>query len=191
MKGLAKLSLLYGQELAKEALEIYYEELKELTDALFVARTKNIIRTRKTRSIPTPADFLDSDTDLDREASRASGKIIRALKVGLYNGAFSVVFYDDPTIYQVVKEIGGKDFLLSVNPKDFNFLRKDLISAYKSAQGCQNKHPVPPPGAQYAMVGDIGNIERETGLVRIEKAYSGTPGIIEIVYQEEKGMVKI
>lgn len=173
-------------------LDAYYQILgPRLTDEQFNAALQRIVLTRKSRSIPMPADFLpDVESDLDRDSTRAAGKVIRALRGGLYNGAFAVVFYDDPTIYQVVREIGGKDYLLSVAPKDFPFLRKDLIACYKSAHGCVNKHPQVIPGQQYAMVGDIGTIERETGLTRMEKAFSGTPGVIEIVYQEEKGLVK-
>lgn len=127
---LTGLSDLYGAELSKVSITLYWEALKEhRIDLISVAASEHV---KHSQWMPKPSEFLSiltkSDMNAEERATLAWGAVSRAAKS---IGGYSCVNFDDPLINATIRNQGGWSRICTQPAEHFeSFIRRQFIADY-------------------------------------------------------------
>jgi len=127
---LTGLSDLYGAELSKVSITLYWEALKDhRIDLISVAASEHV---KHSQWMPKPSQFLDvltkSDMNPEERATLAWGCVSRAAKS---IGGYACVNFDDPIINATIRNQGGWSRICTQPAEHFeSFIRRQFIADY-------------------------------------------------------------
>jgi hypothetical protein len=127
---LTGLSDLYGSELSKISITLYWEALKgHRIDLISVAASEHV---KHSQWMPKPSQFLDiltkSDMTPEERATLAWGCVSRAAKS---IGGYACVNFDDPLINATIRNQGGWSRICTQPAEHFeSFIRRQFIADY-------------------------------------------------------------
>jgi hypothetical protein len=127
---LTGLSDLYGSELSKISITLYWEALKDhRIDLISVAASEHV---KHSQWMPKPSQFLDvltkSDMKPEERATLAWGCVSRSAKS---IGGYASVNFDDPLINATIRNQGGWTRICTQPAEHFeSFIRRQFIADY-------------------------------------------------------------
>jgi hypothetical protein len=129
---LTSLSDLYDFPVSKNALQLFWDILKEYPIDAFVAAAKK--HTETSKWMPKPSDFISAIKSLSTSGEEKAVLAWTAVtKATRSVGGNASVEFDDPLIHAVVRNLGGWSTLCSSSATYFqNNTRKQFISTYES-----------------------------------------------------------
>jgi len=130
LKQITGLGELFEKQMTDVLLEIYYQALKDLTDAEFQEAVGKIVMSKTFHKMPLPAEI--------REAIRGNPEdlAIKAFDVFIQGkartGPYISVIFEDRTIHAVVQSFGGWEAICLIPENEWRFRRKEWIETYKA-----------------------------------------------------------
>lgn len=126
LRRLLGLAEIYAKTLSKDAIELYWNALNDLSFDEF-SRAANVLA-RTARFFPKPAEFRSLVLpDPALEAALAYGKVEQAFhEAGIYKS----VIFDDPTIHAAIEHLGGWQEYCNTPDEKLVFYRRDFEKYY-------------------------------------------------------------
>jgi len=127
---LTGLSDLYGSELSRVSISLYWESLKKYKiDMISIAASAHV---KHSKWMPKPSEFIDvvrqNEISPEERATLAWGAVSRAAKS---IGSYSCVDFDDPLINATVRNMGGWPRICTQPAEHFeSFIRRQFIADY-------------------------------------------------------------
>ena len=127
---LTGLSDLYGAELSRVSISLYWDSLKQYKmDMISIAASAHV---KHSKWMPKPSEFIDvvrqNEISPEERATLAWGAVSRAAKS---IGGYSCVDFDDPLINATVRNMGGWPRICTQPAEHFeSFIRRQFIADY-------------------------------------------------------------
>lgn len=140
---LGAVASLYGRELSRDLLAIYWQALAPY-DLAQVRRAldRHVRNPDAGQYMPKPADLLRMLDGTPTDAAMSAwAKVERAIR--LVGGNESVVF-DDPLIHRCIADLGGWIRLCETKTEDMPFRARDFQTMYAGFHGRRELPPFPP-----------------------------------------------
>jgi len=140
IKRLLALGEIWGKELSKVVMDIYWETLENYDIEDVKAAFNHIGKT--SRFFPKPADFIEAiDGDAESRASLAWASLVDAIEI---HGHGKSVRFDDPAIMSVVAAMGG--WIELCQRPDLKFRQREFSNLYRHFARNGHRHPGYLPG---------------------------------------------
>lgn len=112
-------------------IDIYYRNLKNMTDEEFKSGVENIINDRSKDKFPKPGEIRDyGGGGSSARAIAAKDKLMKALR---NQGAYATVVFDDPVLHKMIDMQGGWIKINKMEDKDIDkWLKYDFERIYEA-----------------------------------------------------------
>jgi hypothetical protein len=127
---------IYGKNISKPTMELYWQVLKEYSIEQIEFATKSIISNRKYTSFPMPAEFLDyinPQISLEEKAAVAVEELLDLMET---RGVYQSIAFDDYTMGHAVNRMGGWIRLCNTiremtDERQLGFWKRDFMRIYQ------------------------------------------------------------
>lgn len=136
-KRMTVLGELYGKEISKGLMDLYWESLQDLTDEQFEKACQIISRSNKYNSLPKPAEFLEaingtSSDQKSKDEILATQALLKLEEAIQKHGYYDSVQFDDPRIHKAIEHLGGWMKISTITMDEWTWIKKDFEKIYKS-----------------------------------------------------------
>jgi hypothetical protein len=133
-EGVAKLVNLlcavYGKDCTAWRLSAWELALDDLSDETALNACKEVLKTHKYASLPTPAEIREIALgDIESVSELAWDSVVRAIRN--YGHAMSIEFSDD-AIADAIESLGGWEYLCDRTKDEMIWIKKEFIKLYKA-----------------------------------------------------------
>lgn len=151
---LAAVYSLYRVEMSEAVLQMWWAALSGYEmDAVASALTSHTSNPDSGQFLPKPADVVKALGGTTKDAAIvAFAKVVDGVKSV---GSWSSVAFDDPIIHRVLEDLGGWTVVCATNEKEWAFLEKRFVDAYRA---WRSKGDVPPHSARLPGRTEIANV---------------------------------
>lgn len=151
---LAAVYSLYRSELSEAVLQMWWGALSGYEiEAIASALTAHTSNPDTGQFLPKPADVVKMLGGTTKDAAIvAFAKVVDGVKSA---GSWSSVAFDDPIIHRVLEDLGGWTVVCATTEKEWPFLEKRFVDAYRA---WRQKGDVPPHPPRLAGRTEIANV---------------------------------
>lgn len=126
----------FGDKLGDKGVAEFWKQLSRFSIGAVLAAADQIIITRKYKSFPTIADFIEIVDPSSNIETRIARGFHKASRMVVIRGSYETVEFNDPTIHHVIDSLGGWvafcERLPDTGSVDYEWFAKDFGKAYKA-----------------------------------------------------------